>query len=123
LPREGWTGLEIKVMAIAAGLVAVGFLVFDRGDRTGRAAPPPAVLRVDPNTAPPGVLLAIPALGPTILPRMLEAREKAPFKSLADIDRRVKGVGPRTIETWAPLMRIEPEKSEPAAAQAPLAGT
>jgi hypothetical protein len=121
VPREGWTGLEIRVMATIAGLLAVAFLVFDRGGEG--PAPPPVELVVDPNTAPPGVLLSLPSMGPKMLERVLEARRQAPFKSLADIDQRVKGVGPKTIEVWKPFMHIEPERSAARVRNADVAGT
>jgi hypothetical protein len=113
--------LEIRVMAVIAGLLGLAFLVFDRGGEG--PAQPPVELVVDPNTAPPGVLLSLPSMGPKVLERVLEARRQAPFKSLADIDQRVKGVGPKTIEVWRPFLHIEPEQSEPPGGNADVAGT
>jgi len=65
-------------------------------------------LVVDPNTAPPEVLGALPRMGPALVENLVAAREQAPFRSLDDVDARVKRIGPATIETLRPFLRIEP---------------
>jgi hypothetical protein len=108
-------------MSIVAGLLAGASLVFDRGGEGPPQAP--VELVVDPNTAPPGVLLALPSMGPKVLGRVLEARREAPFRSLADIDHRVKGVGPKTIDVWRPFLHVEPEQGGSPDANSGVAGT
>ncbi|MEO6811742.1 MAG: helix-hairpin-helix domain-containing protein [Isosphaeraceae bacterium] len=63
-------------------------------------------LVVDPNTAPPEVLAALPRLGPTLVGRIEEARSIAPFASLDDLDDRVQGIGPATIPILRPHLRV-----------------
>ena len=94
--------LAAVVFIAAAGLGVVA------GGAKGPAVAP-AVLVVDPNTAAPGVLLALPRLGPTLVDRIVEARRRAPFRSIEDFDARVRGIGPVTIEALRPYLRIEGE--------------
>ncbi|MCB9496578.1 MAG: ComEA family DNA-binding protein [Fibrobacteria bacterium] len=54
--------------------------------------------RINPNTATREQLIALPGVGPALAARILEARVKSPFRSLADLDR-VKGIGPAKLET------------------------
>ena len=105
-PRGPWTAMArtllggfVLALAIALGLSGPGGVV-----------PEPATptLVIDANTAPPGVLGALPRLGPVLVGRVVEAREKAPFRSLGDLDARVKGVGPVTIEGLRPHLSFEP---------------
>ncbi len=69
---------------------------------------------IDPNVAPRALLLTLPQLGPTALARLLAERDRAPFASLQDIDRRVARVGPVTIGLWRTLLDI-PDERNPAA--------
>ena len=63
-------------------------------------------LRVDPNLAPRRVLLALPGLGPARVAAIESARAASPFRSLADLDRRVKGIGPATAASLEPHLRF-----------------
>src|SRR4051812_2788583 len=107
-PREprplGWSGPVRVLLAVVAGGLALVVLA----KATPEVSPPPPVpdLVIDPNTAPPGVLLALPRLGPALVGRIVEAREKAPFASIRDLDDRVKGIGPATVEALKPYLRI-----------------
>jgi competence protein ComEA len=65
-------------------------------------------LIVDPNTASPEVLSALPKLGPALVGRLVAAREEAPFRSLDDLDARVRGIGPATLAALRPYLLIEP---------------
>jgi hypothetical protein len=64
-------------------------------------------LLVDPNTAPPAVLGALPHLGPATIKRIVAAREQAPLESLHDLDARVRGIGPATVVLLSPFLRFE----------------
>jgi len=64
------------------------------------------LLRVDPNTAPPQVLGTLPGVGPTLRKAIVEAREQALFKSAQDMDRRVRGIGKKTIDNLTPHLRF-----------------
>jgi competence protein ComEA len=69
-----------------------------------RAVP---VLVVDPNSAPPEVLGALPHVGGALVKKIVEQREIRPFQSLADLRHRVRGLGPATLARLAPHLRIE----------------
>lgn len=60
------------------------------------AAPGPA-LRVDANTATEVELETIPGIGPALAARIAQERRKAPFRSLDDLEQRVRGVGPASL--------------------------
>ncbi|MBI2460229.1 MAG: helix-hairpin-helix domain-containing protein [Candidatus Rokubacteria bacterium] len=89
-----------------------------RGDRSRsphritavrEAAPAPAsdAPRLDLNAAPTSALERLPGIGPRLARRIVEERERAgPFRSAQDL-RRVRGIGPKTVETLAPLVTVE----------------
>lgn len=62
------------------------------------------ILKVDPNTAPIEVLLALPRLGPTLAERIEKERESQPFRSIDDLDDRVRGIGPATRRAIEPYL-------------------
>ncbi len=68
---------------------------------------------IDPNTVPPPVLMALPRLGPTIVGRIVEAREERPLESPIDLQTRVKGIGPATIASLEPFLRFEADSRNP----------
>jgi competence protein ComEA len=70
-----------------------------------RAVP---VLLVDPNSAPPEVLGALPHVGGALVKKIVEQREIRPFQSLGDLRHRVRGLGPATLARLAPHLRIGP---------------
>jgi DNA uptake protein ComE-like DNA-binding protein len=76
--------------------------------RGGEAPAPVPLLVVDPNTAPPRILMALPRLGPSLVGRIVAARAEAPFRSIDDLDARVRGLGPATIKALRPHLRIGP---------------
>ena len=70
----------------------------------GRATPG-GIVRV--NAASAAELVALPGVGPVMAQRILEYRAAhGPFSSLAEL-RRIKGIGPRTCERLAPLVRFD----------------
>lgn len=102
--------------------------------RAWRAERPPSVLResrpvvdgpdaralrdgepLDVNRAAPAELELLPRIGPAMAQRIVEAR---PFASVDDLTR-VRGIGPRTLETLRPLVRAGPisEANDPATGQ------
>jgi DNA uptake protein ComE-like DNA-binding protein len=87
-------------------------LIASRLPESGHAPRPVDLqLVVDPNSAPRGVLVALPRLGPVLVDRIITEREIRPFASLDDFDRRVKGIGPVTAASLAPYFKFE--ESEP----------
>jgi competence protein ComEA len=68
------------------------------------------VLVVDPNSAPPEVLGALPHVGGALVKKIVEQREIGPFQSLGDLRRRVRGLGPATLARLAPHLRIGPSR-------------
>ncbi len=73
-----------------AGAV-LGALFFAAG--ACRAAPAP----IDANTVTSVELEAISGIGPALAARIVEERAKAPFRSLADLRERVRGVGENNL--------------------------
>ena len=71
--------------------------------RTGKSSPStatdPAGVRypVEVNTATEDQLQSLRGIGPAMAARILAERSRAPFRSLADFDERVKGIGPASL--------------------------
>ncbi len=60
------------------------------------------------NSASRAQLEALPGLGPQLVDRLLLARQQAPFSSWSDLQRRVRGIGPRlAARLSAAGLRIE----------------
>lgn len=57
--------------------------------------------RIDVNHATAAELRRLPGIGPILSRRIVEAREKQPFRSLEDL-RRVRGIGAKTLERLRP---------------------
>jgi hypothetical protein len=89
---------------------ALGGLVMIAAGGSGHSArriePAPRLI-VDPNTAPAEVLTALPHLGPAMVGRIIAQREKALFRSLEDLDARVRGIGPATAASLRPFLQVE----------------
>ena len=67
------------------------------------AAGPSPASPVSVNTATPAELLALPGVGSVTAGRIAEAR---PFRDLADLEARVRGIGPAKATRLAPLVRF-----------------
>jgi competence protein ComEA len=102
----GWTG-PVRYVLTGLALVAALTLGWVSHSVVGDSAPA-ATLLIDPNTAPPGVLSALPRLGPVLTGRIVEERERRSFTGPDDLDVRVKGIGPATIAAIRPFLRFEP---------------
>ncbi len=79
--------------------------------KSASAAKPPAkagklVGRVNVNQATAEELQALPGIGPKMAQRIVEEREKRPFKSADDL-RRVPGIGPKRLEQLRPYITVE----------------
>ena len=96
---------------LMAAFVVVGGIVVGLSAPWGGRAVETISLRVDANTAPPQVLMALPALGPARVKAIERARSEAPLHSIADLQRRVKGIGPVISQGLAPYLRF-PEPSD-----------
>lgn len=82
---------------IAIGVVLVGVLVFIalRGD--------PAKGPVNINTASRELLITLPEVGPDLADKIIASR---PYTSEKDLDSKVKGIGPKTLEKMRPRLRF-----------------
>jgi competence protein ComEA len=123
----GWTSAARGLLAALAVAGAVGLLAVAPGETEPVAGVPRLV--VDPNTAPPEVLAALPTLGPALVARIVAARSEAPFRSLEELDARVPRIGPATIAALRPYLHIAPapaprpkrqQQQQPAAAPLPV---
>jgi competence protein ComEA len=110
-PVWGWTDRVRILLANIAGGLAISLLAGALGDRRPTIEPPSLV--VDPNTAPAAVLEALPGIGQARRAALIAERQHAPFRSLDDLDQRVKGIGPATIAALKPFLRIEPPAQPP----------
>lgn len=106
----GWNGPARGLLILVAGSMA-GSLAWS--SRPGPGVEPFRPLVVDANTAPAAVLGALPGLGPVLAGRIVEARGVAPFRSLDDFDRRVKGIGPAKVSALRPFLRFDPRPTSP----------
>jgi len=111
LRRADQAGVAVLV---AAGLVStIGWWVFQGGLRgrvieVDRAEPKVARFEVDLNAADWPELAALPGVGETLARRIVESRQKdGPFADHDEL-RRVRGIGPKTLENLRPYLRPVP---------------
>lgn len=104
--RRSLWGWSVPVRRLLAVLVTVPAAALFLGARGELPPPPDATLVVDPSTAPAEVLMALPRIGPVLAGRIVAARRERPFASLDDLDARVRGVGPATVEAIRPYLRF-----------------
>ena len=73
-----------------------------------RADPQTAAFQVDPNTADWPELIQLPGIGPTLAQRIVQSRRAdGPFLDHEDI-KRVRGIGPKTLDQIRPYLRPMP---------------
>ena len=121
LPRlwpMGARGLLIVVVLIAA--LGLRFASHSLGAGPRQAYQVAPVLVIDPNTAPPSVLGALPHLGPALVRKLVEQREIRPFDSTDDLRRRVRGFGPVTLARLAPHLQIRSRGEQIDTRQGPM---
>jgi competence protein ComEA len=99
----GWTGPARGLLILIATASGLSMTWISR-DSTPGPLPMPT-LEVDANSAPPAVLGALPGIGPVLAGRIVEAR---PFRTLDDLDRRVRGIGPVKSAALKPFLRFGP---------------
>lgn len=111
-PRTGaptWWGWTPAVRVVLALLVFAAGIPLSVSTMPPRGAPRPLEpLVLDPNTAPAGVLGALPGLGPARSDAIVSERANGLYRSLDDLDRRVRGIGPVTARALAPHLRFPP---------------
>ncbi len=101
----GWTAAKRRMLGVIVLLSALlTHATTERLPEENRSAP---ILRVNPNEAPVAVLSALPRIGPVLAGRIAAAREVAPLRSLDEIDRRIRGIGPVTSDSIRPYLRFE----------------
>ena len=119
-----WTWPDGARVLLAVLAVSAAIAMFLGSPGGPRAAVPKLVASVahvkrtdlvlDPNTASPQALEALPHVGPTLARRIAEARADGPFRSLDDVRARVRGIGPVTLARIAPYLKIaSPPESGP----------
>jgi competence protein ComEA len=107
----GWTPQVRNILAAAASLGAIA-LALQAPTSSARPREVPGLV-LELNSAPPQALAALPKLGPALVARIVEVRRQAPFESLEDLDRRVRGIGPATIAALRPYLRVARPPAHP----------
>jgi len=124
VPEARRRGDSAPVLALSVLVAAMALVGLAQG-RQGTAAPakrpvvepviesPGAIAlreggKIDVNRATAADLELLPRVGPAIAGRIIEAR---PFASVEDL-RRVRGIGPRTLEQLRPLVEVTALRSE-----------
>ncbi|GAC1464374.1 MAG: hypothetical protein NVSMB9_02970 [Isosphaeraceae bacterium] len=102
----GWGGSSRRLLGIVALALTLSLgLARWKMDRAGSRVQDPSLV-VDLNHVPPQVLRALPRLGAVLTARIVAERERRPFISPADLDHRVRGVGPSTVAALRPYLRF-----------------
>jgi len=112
---ETWPVEARTLLAVIAVTTAIGLMTAcrDAGSSSRKVFAVAPNLVLDPNSAPPQVLEALPTLGPTLVRRWVAARGERPISSLADARKRVRGLGPASLAQIAPYLRFEPRPVAP----------
>lgn len=69
---------------------------------------------IDINRASAAELCQLPGVGSVLAHRIIQEREKGPFRALSDL-RRVSGIGPKTLEKLGPFVTFSTPESAGAA--------
>lgn len=100
------TAKSRKLLAMLILSASISLLVKEWTSRSGPPLRPTLV--VDPNTCPVEVLQALPRLGPVLASRIVTERELKPFRTVDELDARIRGIGPVTLAAIRPFLRIGP---------------
>jgi competence protein ComEA len=105
-------------LAVAAAIVSMSLYWVVQGGLTGglididRAEPLTAKFLVDINQADWPELAVLPEIGPTLARRIVDSRETAgPFVDHEDL-RRVRGIGPLTLDRMRPYLLPMPNRGD-----------
>jgi competence ComEA-like helix-hairpin-helix protein len=77
--------------------------------------------RIDPNTASADQLMRLPGAGRAVAERIVTERGVAVFRTVEDLDR-VRGVGPVSLDRWAPFLTLPRQAAGPAPTTAAAVG-
>lgn len=97
-------------LVVAALVIMVGWWFLQSGAERhlieiDRAKPLVARFQLDVNTADMPELMQLPSIGPKLARRIIESRDTlGPFADHDDL-RRVRGIGPKTLEKLRPHLR------------------
>lgn len=117
--KAGWAGGAdgaVLGLLLAGGMAWCAAEALGRRSALGEAWTPPEpsrmLHRVDLRTAGEAELRLLPGVGPRLAGR-IEAERAAggPFASLADVERRVPGVGPARVGWWRDRVAGLPEEA------------
>jgi competence protein ComEA len=104
----------VAVLALAGLGMTIGWWIAEGGLRgrlveLERAEPKTARFEVDINAADWPELVLLPGIGETLAKRIVDSRRQAgPFRDHSDL-RRVRGIGPKTLEAVKPYLRPMPD--------------
>jgi competence ComEA-like helix-hairpin-helix protein len=119
-PAGNWllrrTEQGVAAVLTAAGVAAlVAWSIYHSGSQSRtieieKAQPQSAQFQVDINKAQWPELATLPGVGRKLAERIVESRqENGPFADLDEL-RRVRGIGPRTLESLRPYLRPMPSR-------------
>ena len=60
--------------------------------------------KINVNTATQSALMSLPRIGEKLSERIMRARDEARFSSVDELRRRIRGIGPKSAKTLAPLI-------------------
>jgi competence protein ComEA len=112
--------VAVGAMVVLALMAMVGWWAVHGGWRgqlieIERADPLAVRFEVDINSADWPELLQLPGVGPTLAQRIVQSRQAGgPFADNDDL-RRVRGIGPKTMEQIRPYLRAMPGRANMAA--------
>jgi DNA uptake protein ComE-like DNA-binding protein len=111
------TVVAVLTLAVMLIIVAKCFMGADSLGPAGTAWQSPRAIefRVDINTATWPELTLLPDIGEARAQLIVAAHSSGPFRSIADLDRRVKGLGPVIAARLEPYLLPLPDSPRPAA--------